>query len=409
MKRFLAVVMACLLFFTAAGCNAEFVSSDFKQKTNEIIKILDSAINGEEIKKLEFSSDYVFPPVNAICYNMLNEKQKEIYKQLFAAAEQMPYGYFTVCEHYENVIADIALAYNALLNDCAEIFWMPNSYLLGEATQLGKRIAVVAFEISDEENEKAYTVAKSEREEMRKELKKKIDELVTSVKNLSSDYEKELYFYDYLCNNTEYQLEGELVHTAYSTLCEGKALCEGYSRAFKLLCNGAGIECDLISGTAGDEAHMWNVVKIDGEYCYADVTWDDRDDSLDYLYFNITYNQLINDHTLSPVFSALNAEKLKDSASYNFKSYGCNTKTNSYFLKNNLIVGKNFAAEGARIINEAAAKGLDYAVFLVENEEFLRKLKLEDTSDIAKIQDFLGKITINGYVVQRDVVSLHFE
>lgn len=63
----------------------------------------------------------------------------------------------------------------------------------------------------------------------------------------------------------------------------GKAgpVCEGYARAFQVLCNQLELPCVLVDGTAisylGDspEEHMWNYVQIDGGWYAVDVTWND--------------------------------------------------------------------------------------------------------------------------------------
>lgn len=59
-------------------------------------------------------------------------------------------------------------------------------------------------------------------------------------------------------------------------------VCDGYSRAFKLLCDRLGIPCLLENGFArssashGGEYHMWNTVKMpDGKWYGVDVTWND--------------------------------------------------------------------------------------------------------------------------------------
>ena len=59
-------------------------------------------------------------------------------------------------------------------------------------------------------------------------------------------------------------------------------MCEGYSRAFKVLCDKLDIPCIISVGSAisfnGDtpEAHMWNEVKMNDDKWYAvDVTWND--------------------------------------------------------------------------------------------------------------------------------------
>lgn len=58
-------------------------------------------------------------------------------------------------------------------------------------------------------------------------------------------------------------------------------VCEGYARAFKVLCDALEIPCVLTSGyarsTVADtpQQHMWNDVSIDGQWYAVDVTWND--------------------------------------------------------------------------------------------------------------------------------------
>lgn len=59
-------------------------------------------------------------------------------------------------------------------------------------------------------------------------------------------------------------------------------VCEGYARAFKVLCDKLSIPCMLATGNAKNdqsdqgEAHMWNEVQMDDNNWYAvDVTWND--------------------------------------------------------------------------------------------------------------------------------------
>ena len=58
-------------------------------------------------------------------------------------------------------------------------------------------------------------------------------------------------------------------------------VCDGYSRAFKVLCDKLKIPCVLVDGYALTKAdgpgefHMWNSVQIDGQWYGVDVTWND--------------------------------------------------------------------------------------------------------------------------------------
>ncbi|MDR1690865.1 MAG: hypothetical protein LBR42_03345 [Candidatus Methanoplasma sp.] len=70
-------------------------------------------------------------------------------------------------------------------------------------------------------------------------------------------------------------------HDAYGALVDPDhhAVCDGYAKAFLLLCQKEGIKCVVVLGTglATYENHAWNYVKLDNNKWYAvDVTWNDR-------------------------------------------------------------------------------------------------------------------------------------
>lgn len=70
------------------------------------------------------------------------------------------------------------------------------------------------------------------------------------------------------------------IRTPYGALVNGKAVCEGYARAFKTIMDKLSIECVLVQGyvrgnDGGMEPHMWNYVKLDGDWYGVDATWND--------------------------------------------------------------------------------------------------------------------------------------
>ena len=75
-----------------------------------------------------------------------------------------------------------------------------------------------------------------------------------------------------------------------------KPVCEGYARAFKLVCDRLSIPCLLISGTGNGEDHMWNYVRMeDGLWYGVDVTWNDSAETDTYF---LTSKAIMNeDHT----------------------------------------------------------------------------------------------------------------
>lgn len=97
-----------------------------------------------------------------------------------------------------------------------------------------------------------------------------------------NDYEKALSIFDYISYNTVYDYNALSVQS-YTTVykCyylegvfdDGIAVCDGFSKAFSLMCNMEGIETVRITGTAGTGNHAWNKIKIDGKWYVVDITW----------------------------------------------------------------------------------------------------------------------------------------
>lgn len=55
----------------------------------------------------------------------------------------------------------------------------------------------------------------------------------------------------------------------------GLAICHGYAETFQAFMGIEGINSIVVVGGTTGGAHAWNKVKVDGEYYYIDVTWDD--------------------------------------------------------------------------------------------------------------------------------------
>ncbi len=98
--------------------------------------------------------------------------------------------------------------------------------------------------------------------------------------------------HDYLCDRLTYRdADEQIVHTVLPVFAgDGGVVCEGYARAFKILCDRFDIPCICISGTGvtqeGSGSHMWNAVCMeDGAWYLTDVTWDDQQDRIRHQYF----------------------------------------------------------------------------------------------------------------------------
>lgn len=111
-------------------------------------------------------------------------------------------------------------------------------------------------------------------------------------------YEKVKSIYEYLCNTVTYA-DGRAAHSAYGALIDKVAVCEGYAKAFKILCDREGIPSVLVSGMSktliSQENHMWNYVQMeDGKWYAVDVTWGDQVSKINYDYLLVGENTIIN-------------------------------------------------------------------------------------------------------------------
>lgn len=136
-------------------------------------------------------------------------------------------------------------------------------------------------------------------------LKAAVQRMISGVPANADLYTVELYLHDALCSFVTYETADDAGYTAFDALVDGRAVCEGYARAFQLLLNCVGIPNYLVTGTginaAGDtEGHMWNLVDLDGQRYYVDTTWDDLDSvaisRYSHTYFNVSDSDVQNNH-----------------------------------------------------------------------------------------------------------------
>ncbi len=117
-----------------------------------------------------------------------------------------------------------------------------------------------------------------------KQRDSKIDEIISEVSGKSSE-EKIKYFNKILTENNEYNTSSDLNTIAADcrkciSALEGRTgqngpVCEGYARAFKVLCDKVNIPCVLVNGISRTGAHMWNNVQLGNHWYGVDITWND--------------------------------------------------------------------------------------------------------------------------------------
>ncbi|MCM3207567.1 transglutaminase domain-containing protein [Paenibacillus illinoisensis] len=89
-------------------------------------------------------------------------------------------------------------------------------------------------------------------------------------------------------------------YTAYDGLVTGSTVCQGYSLLAYRMLEQVGIENRIVEGTAGDQLHAWNIVKLDGKWYHMDTTWDDptpdRKGKVSHNYYLLSDDEMARDH-----------------------------------------------------------------------------------------------------------------
>ena len=147
------------------------------------------------------------------------------------------------------------------------------------------------------------------------------DILSSTVSSSNPDVINELTVHDYIVNNVRYVLDRNSDSPAYDALFNGSASCSGFTEVFQTLMDMAGISCIPVTGQAGGDNHIWNMVCLDGQWYHVDTTWDDPvggDGTVRHNYFNITDDDILLDHTIESEHPAATGSDL---AYYNVLGY----------------------------------------------------------------------------------------
>lgn len=88
-----------------------------------------------------------------------------------------------------------------------------------------------------------------------------------------SDTEKVQYMVHWLVENTEFVTIGTHVRSLYGGIIEREIACVGYAQIMSWTMNNWGIPCMSVTGLAGEEGHMWNLIQLDDQWYQLDAGW----------------------------------------------------------------------------------------------------------------------------------------
>ncbi|MCF0131661.1 MAG: hypothetical protein HUJ71_08015 [Pseudobutyrivibrio sp.] len=241
-------------------------------------------------------------------YQQLNDETRQVYDQVLD----------TILGHKEKVVlltkdADVLdTAFNCVKADYGGLFWV-NGYVYNTYTQ-GDAIISLEFVPS-------YTMTKEQRDDIQQRIDDTVEQWMVGISFTDSDYDKVKYVFETLINNVEYDTNSEDNQNIVSVFLNQRTVCQGYSDAAWYMLEELGVPCTVITGNAHGEPHAWNLVKMDGNYYYMDVTWGNsrylstdsmEEKHVNYAYMSMTTDELLATHELDTDFIVPNCFASED-------------------------------------------------------------------------------------------------
>lgn len=376
MRKCLLILFTVLLVITLCSCSiSELMQMYATPKTEETVTPYETV----EPDDLTYSEGYE-PVTSSYSYEALPlEGEKQLYTRMLdvcydispekdSDTERYPMPQVDL-EGYSLSEAQVRTVSKALTDDHPEIFWTTGTigyYSDEESTS----IQMYSIYSPDEVSARVNAVRSA------------ANSFYATVPDGLSPFERELMVHDYLIDNVAYDNTVDTVnlennppeiYTVYGALVDQVAVCEGYARAFQMLLNGLGVDCVGMFGESENQMHMWNAVKLGESWYQTDVTWDDQEESYArYIYFNVTDDFMLYDHTFSELFSELSDADINgetDGCSANVMNMfrpPCAFDDMGYYVQKSPCLSDYDGAQVKSGLLSAAEKQEEYFVFYVD-------------------------------------------
>jgi len=196
-------------------------------------------------------------------YAGLNDDEKLLYTEILG-----------ILDSFENDVKVSTIdrdlidrVFHCVLTDHPELFYV-SGYSITKYVR-GQKLEKITFSGK-------YIMSKSEAEKAKIRIDNYTDGVISGYTKGGDEYEKVKYVYEYLILNNEYDPTAPNNQNILSIVDENRTVCQGYAKMTQYLLNKMGVFCTLIDGVVkGSEAHVWNIVQIDGKYYHVDTTWGD--------------------------------------------------------------------------------------------------------------------------------------
>lgn len=263
---FLIILMALIIGIAGVSSNdivAETTIELYQSRSEEFLEYEDDSIYLIDYPDVDYKTQFVDCP---------DEEYRNPYEVVEAAIRNRePMVSFTD-ELYGLYWADVGvMPYGS--------FWV-KSITSSHYSSDGKDYNVYYFEYHD--------LTDYEIEQMKSQIDEEIEEIILSIPEDASDFEKAKTVHDILIERITYDdtYERDYRQNIYGGLIKGYAVCCGYACCYAQIMNAIGIPCQIVQ----NDTHSFN--KIGSSYI--DVTWDDWDQEgiVSYYFMGMSYEQI---------------------------------------------------------------------------------------------------------------------
>ena len=309
-------------------------------------------------------------PEEGYYYSLLTESQKTLYHEIKHAFDDRTRQRYDLSSRS---MEEVYIARDHLILDYAEYYYMEAFLVLqddGPVYLLQDNNA-----LSGIDQELAIIRAEA-------------DGILAAVPQGAGEYETVKWFFEWLCRNVSYE-HTERDQIIPSVFIDRKTVCTGYARAFQYLCNRVDIPCAIVFGRADNrktppEDHAWNMVRLNGQYYWVDVTWADPigtentpDAYVGYFYLCTTDEFLFRTHTLEP-----------------FQGYYLQTATSTRYPKcedESLLYSRQFGLFFDKYDRSAVANGI--IEYLKAGKDPMLMIQFREPADVTRfIEETLPNI-----------------
>lgn len=315
--------------------------------------------------------------------NRLTDSEKKLYDTFY---EHLSIGKYEITTGLSGFTKnEVMKIYKSVVYDHPEFCWLDGSCrYLSDIT--GQLTSFTFGVYCDDSDIKAYQW----------QAENAAQSIIIQAMSYESDYDKALFVHDYLVNNIEYNYdyadkrsgneppEVSLGCSMYGALVDGSTVCQGYAQAYQYILKKLGIEAVYVTGYGGASAHAWTMVKLDGEYYYTDVTWDDPTFSDDiqtnggvrHDYFCLTTKELERDHEVE----------------YDIDYENCTATECNYYIRNGMYI-ENYSRDKIKQIISDVLDDDELLEIKFASEEVYDQA-IEDLMDNKGIYDIFAELNI---------------